>query len=394
MDDKVAPAGRRTEQAAAEQGVPLFWPLEAARALGEAQLALFRKNLHFLVEAPSLDYRPKPEFATANTVLLDLHTMLLRSFGQAQPAAAPGRPSVAPVLVIAPYAGHSSAIADLHEGQSLVQTLLAQGLPHVLVTDWKSATPSMKDYDIDQYLAELNVGIDDLCSLPGAGGRVHVVGLCQGGWMAAMYAARFPARVRSLVLAGSPIDTHAGRGPLKQWVERTPPGFYDEMITLAGGLMRGRVMLRGWKNMHPEQQYVGKYLDLYQHIDDPGYVARTEAFESWYENPIDLPGRWYLQAVNELFRENRLANGTFVGLGRTLSLKDIACPLYLLAGESDDITTREQVFAARGLVGTDPSRIVETVAPGGHIGLFMGEKTLKHQWPVIGRWIREAGSDA
>jgi poly(3-hydroxybutyrate) depolymerase len=29
-------------------------------------------------------------------------------------------------------------------------------------------------------------------------------------------------------------------------------------------------------------------------------------------------------------------------LGRQLNLKRVTCPVYLLAGESDDITTREQ----------------------------------------------------
>ena len=41
---------------------------------------------------------------------------------------------------------------------------------------------------------------------------------------------------------------------------------------------------------------------------------RVEVFDSWYENPLDLPGRWYLQAIRELFKENRLAKGEFVGL--------------------------------------------------------------------------------
>jgi hypothetical protein len=27
-------------------------------------------------------------------------------------------------------------------------------------------------------------------------------------------------------------------------------------------------------------------------------VKRTETFERWYENPIDLPGRYYMQAIN------------------------------------------------------------------------------------------------
>jgi poly(3-hydroxybutyrate) depolymerase len=139
--------------------------------------------------------------------------------------------------------------------------------------------------------------------------------------------------------------------------------------------------------MHPDEQYLEKYLDLYQHIEDRSYVKRTERFERWYENPIDLPGRWYLQAITELFKENRLARGTFVALGRTLSLKAITVPLYLLAGESDDITTPEQVFNAEGLVGTRRGEIVKKLVPGGHIGLFMGVRTLRQTWPEIGAWI-------
>ena len=77
------------------------------------------------------------------------------------------------------------------------------------------------------------------------------------------------------------------------------------------------------------------------------YIAKEEAFNRWYENPIDLPGRWYLQAITQLFKENRLAKGQFVGLGRTLDLRNINCPLYLLAGAGDDITTLEQVLGAR-----------------------------------------------
>jgi poly(3-hydroxybutyrate) depolymerase len=51
-------------------------------------------------------------------------------------------------------------------------------------------------------------------------------------------------------------------------------------------------MLQGWKNMHPEQHYIKDHIDLYEHIDDAAYIEKEETFESWYENPIDLPGRW------------------------------------------------------------------------------------------------------
>jgi poly(3-hydroxyalkanoate) synthetase len=70
-----------------------------------------------------------------------------------------------------------------------------------------------------------------------------------------------------------------------------------------------------------------------------------------------------------------------------LSLRQIEAPVYLLAGEADDITPPEQVFGAVPLIGTAASRIEQRLAPGGHIGLFMGTRTLAEHWPVIGRWI-------
>ena len=192
------------------------------------------------------------------------------------------------------------------------------------------------------------------------------------------------------MLAGSPIDTDAGSGVIKAMAHDLPIADYDQLIALGGGLMRGQYMLDAWKNMHPGEQYIRKYVDLYENIGDPVYVKKEEAFEAWYENPIDLPGRWYLQVVQELFKENRLAKGTFKGLGVTLSLKKITCPVYLLAGADDDITTKEQVFNAEKYIGTPANLVVKSLVPGGHIGLFMGARTLKESWPSIARWIAAA----
>lgn len=352
--------------------VPAFWPVAMAAALAEKGAELYADNLKFVEEEIKIHGELRPKLATPNTVRLDLRTMALRDYG---------KPDGIPTLVDAPYAGHTAMIADFRAGQSLIETLLAGGISHVALTDWKSATEDMKDFEIDNYLEEMIVAIDDL------GGRVNLVGLCQGGWLSAMIAARFPEKVNSLVLAGAPIDTDAGSGPIKRMVHASPISFYEELVELGGGLMRGKFMLQGWKNMHPEQHYFAEQIDLYEHIDDPDYLSKEETFASWYENPIDLPGRWYLQVIKQLFKENRLAKGTFAGLGRRLNLKDIACPVYLLAGETDDITTREQVFDAEKYLGTPPERIAKKLVPGGHIGLFMGSRTLKETWPSIAHWI-------
>lgn len=372
MMDTSTPVDAHAETSADTQtetgyGLPMFWPFAA-------MLNRWERNLTFFKEAQEINHPPAPEWATPNTVRLDLSTMRLRDFS------APESDGV-PVLVDAPYAGHASTIADYAPGQSLVETLMNNGVRRVFSTDWKPATPEMRYFNIDTYLAELNAAIDDL------GGQVHLIGLCQGGWLSAMLAARFPHKVRSLVLAGSPIDTDAGDGPIRKMAHELPLSTYEEMVTMGGGLMPGRFMLAGWKNMHPEEQYAEKYIRLYRNLNDKAYLARTETFESWYENALDLPGTYYLQAIRELFKENRFAKGEFVGLGRTLNLKAVTVPAYLLAGETDDITTSEQVFAARGLLGTPDDKVVSELVPGGHIGLFMGHQTLRDTWPKIARWL-------
>ncbi len=353
--------------------VPAFWPMALANEAPEA----LAKALKFADEEIKIHAELRPQLATPNVVRLDLRTMVLRDYG---------RPGGIPTLVEAPYSGQSSVIADYAKGQSLVETLLANGIGHVALTDWKSATEDMKDFDIDNYLAALIVAIDDL------GGRVNLVGLSQGGWQSAMAAARFPEKVNTLVLAGAPIDTDAGDLPIKHMAQLSPMKFYDDLVTLGGGLMRGKFMLRGWKNMHPEEHYIKEQIDLFVNIDDPAYLAKRETFARWYENPLDLPGRWYLQVMRELFKENRLAKGEFIGLGRRLNLKAITCPVYLLAGESDDITSREQVFDAEKYLGTPKERIEKRLVPGGHIDLFMGSRTLKETWPLVARWIVDAGA--
>jgi polyhydroxyalkanoate depolymerase len=358
-----------------EVGVPFLWPLSVLARIGGEEADFLERRAKFLAEIEKTQVeRPDPEWATPNKVATELHTLRLRRFSDHETDTA--------TLVLAPYAGHTSTIADFAPGQSLVETLMKNGLRRVFVTDWKSATTEMRDYDIDNYLADLNVCVDDI------GGFVHLIGLCQGGWLASMYASRFPGKVKSLTVAGSPIDTDAGEGEIKDYARKLPVSFFEELVALGGGVLQGRLMLRGFKNMHPEQQYVTKYADLYQHIGEPEYLARFEQFERWYEKTLDLPGRWYLQAITQLFKENRFFKGEFIGLGHTLELSAVKCPAYLLAGEQDDITPPAQVFNAEQRLGSGPKLIVKDLASGGHIGLFMGRTALDNNWTKIAAWIR------
>jgi len=102
-----------------------------ATAMLEEGTELYAKNLKFVEEEIKIHDELRPTLATPNQVRLDLRTMVLRDYG---------KPGGIPTLVDAPHAGHTAMIADYHKGQSLVETLLANGIAHVALTDWKSAT--------------------------------------------------------------------------------------------------------------------------------------------------------------------------------------------------------------------------------------------------------------
>jgi hypothetical protein len=76
------------------------------------------------------------------------------------------------------------------------------------------------------------------------------------------------------VLAGAPIDTDAGDGPILEAAHRLPMASFKQLVAMGGGLLKGTFMLQGFKNMHPDKQYVDKFVELYEHIDHPSYVSR------------------------------------------------------------------------------------------------------------------------
>src|SRR5262249_1283532 len=64
---------------------------------------------------------------------------------------------------------------------------------------------------------------------------VNLIGVCQGGWMALVYAARYPSKIRGLVLAGAPVDINAGKSELSRVAHSVPSSVFKQLVELGGG---------------------------------------------------------------------------------------------------------------------------------------------------------------
>ncbi len=285
------------------------------------------------------------------------------------------------MLVCAPYALHGALIADFAPGHSLVEALQKDGVNRIYMPDWRSAVPDMRYLSIDNYLAELNVAIDEI------GAPVDLVGLCQGGWLSLVYAARFPDKVRRLVLAGAPVDVSTP-SEISKMVAALPQQAFEQMVQQGDGLVSGEHMLRV---LEPSVQPAGRgsraAKESRRRIGRGGRML-LDRYERWDRATLDLPGTYYLEVTDRVFRQNQIARGCFVALGRRIDLAEVRVPVFLLAGESDIVVPRDQAFATAALLGTRPAWLERACEPCGHLSLFMGRNALGHSWRRVARWLQ------
>ncbi len=277
-------------------------------------------------------------------------------------------------LVVTPQVNHS-CVADFSPEQSLVRTLLQAGLPQVAVTEW--AAPPDRPYGIADSIDDIQACVEQL------GGRAHLVGLCQGGWQAAILAALQPELATSLTLAAAPIDTHAGETLLHGLVFGLPMSFFQGVVRFGGGNAPGRLLSSGFDLLKLYERQVYHPWSLYFGACDPETVRRFGELRNWYQLDKDIAGQLYLEVVRLLFKDNALHLGQLELRGQRADLSRIRCPVNLVAGLRDHITPPEQVWALERHLA--PQQAERYLADAGHIGVFMGRGALSEIWPPLGR---------
>ena len=350
------------------EGTATYW--SGAMARGAAPWDMLDDVRRWWTEASRQEH---PRWYSPNEVVLECRVARLRDFSDGSTA------NVVPTLVLPPQAGHDSCIVDFSPTQSQMKVIKAAGLERAFSLEWIGATAETRDASIEDYLEFIERSIEHI------GGPVNLIGDCQGGWLAAIYAALHPDQVNTLTLAGAPIDFRAGDAVIGDWVEAlggSDLAFYRWVVEQGGGVLKGEHMLNGFILIKPENE-IAKQLQLLTHINDADHLERHRHFETWFKHVQDIPGAFNLWIVEHLFMENRLVNGTLEIGGERVDLGRIDCPLFLLGGARDHITPPTQVFAAADHVSTPAADVEKLVNSGGHLGLFMGSEALREQWPPM-----------
>ena len=141
----------------------------------------------------------------------------------------------------------------------------------------------------------------------------------------------------------------------------------------------------GAKALKPIENYIGNYWKLWDNIDNPRAVESWHAMNTWVTDNIPMAGAAYRQLIVDLYRNDRLMQGTLSIRGNIVDLKQLRANLLTVIAEGDHITPPCQSEAILSKVGSTDTEVYRV--PGGHIGIMAGSGAHKQTWPHINRWL-------
>ncbi len=263
-------------------------------------------------------------------------------------------------LVIFPPWINRFYILDLTPEKSFIRWAVEQGIT-VFMVSWKSADASMKDVVWDDYIAAQIDAIDTVrtaLKVP----AVHTIGYCVAGTTLAATLALLAARGEAAKVASATFFTaqvdFAQAGELQHFIDDeqlkmvaslSPEGFLDgRYMATTFNLLRGRDLIWNYvtQNYLLGQDYVP--FDLLH----------------WNGDTTNLPAKWHLSYLTDLYRDNLLVTGTMTVDGTPIDLTKVTTPAYVQAGREDHIAPAESVWKLTQLFA-GPLKFV--LAGSGHI---------------------------
>ena len=316
-----------------------------------------------------------------------------------------GAPPQPRVLVAAPLSGH---FATLLAGT--VQSLVRDH--DVFITDWhnmRDVPVSAGTFGFDDYVEHM-IRFQEFI---GPGG--HVLAVCQPcvpvlAAVAVMAEQQNPAAPLTMTLMAGPIDTRINPTKVNELAMSKPLDWFKaNLITTvpwpnqgAGrSVYPGFLQLMAFMSMQP-QRHVRAHCDLYDHLAN-GRAAEAETIADFYKEyfaVLDLSAEFYLETVEWIFQEARLAKGTLTYRGGKVDPGLIRrTALLTVEGERDDICAPGQTLAAHDLcTGLRPYMKRHHLQAGvGHYGVFSGRRWDAQVYPIVQNFILsmdETGADA
>src|SRR5215216_1469261 len=268
----------------------------------------------------------------------------------------------------------------------------------VHITDWANARDVgiwHGRFGFDEYVEHL------MWFLRAMGPGAHVVAVCQPCVQALAAAALMaeddhPCQPLSLTLMAGPIDTRINPTKVNELATGQPISWFERNLIARvplrypGATRRvypGFLQLTAFMSMNAER-HIKAQVDLYKAMAK-GEQAEAKTIKDFYDEyfaVLDMTAEFYLETVQWVFQEFRLARGQLDWRDRRVHPKAIRrTALFTIEGERDDICSIGQTVAAHDLcTSLRPYRKKHYMQAGvGHYGVFSGRRWASQIYPLV-----------
>jgi polyhydroxyalkanoate synthase len=284
-------------------------------------------------------------------------------------------PQAVPTLIV--YAlVNRPAMADLERERSLVRGLLERGVDVHLI-EWEDPNALDSALTLADYIErDLGACVDHLAA---RGHGVNLVGICQGGTFALCYAALHPEKVRNLVVTVTPVDFHTPQDMLSLWLR------YVDLDLLGNGNLAGDALNALFLGLKPARLTQQKYVGLVDQLGDRAAVDTFMRMEQWIFDSPDLAGAALREFAQKCYRENRLVRGGMTIGDRAVDLGAISMPVLNIFAAEDHLVPPAASRALGALM--TQADYTELEVPGGHIGIYVGNRSRQLVAQTIAEWL-------
>jgi polyhydroxyalkanoate synthase subunit PhaC len=277
-------------------------------------------------------------------------------------------------------------ILDLRPGHSFVEFMIQHGYD-VYLLDWGAPGIEDKNLKFDDYTLEyMPRAIRRMKEVSGSS-EFSLLGWCIGAILTTIYAALRPDDgLRNLILLTAPLDFSKKENiTFARWVDER----YFDVDKVLGmfGNMPPEMIEYGAKALKPVENYIGNYLRLWDNLDNPQVIDAWHAMNTWVTDNISLAGGAFRQLVVDLYRNDRLMQGTLTIRGEQVNLSHLRANLLTVIADADHITPPCQSESVMVKVGSTDKTALRI--PGGHIGIMAGSGASKRTWPQIDQWLAQ-----
>ncbi len=292
-----------------------------------------------------------------------------------------------PLLCVPPMI-NKYYVVDLAPGKSMLEWAVQQG-QQAFTISWRNPGSEQADWNLDTYLEAVVEALDAVSAITGQE-RAHVLGLCAGGTLSSIVAARDDGdRFESLTLGVNVLDTEKSGeasalmddlGAGAAMAESARRGY------LSGSSLAG---LFAW--LRPNDMVWGYWVNNYLLGQDP--PAWDVLY--WNSDQTNMPAGLHRDFV-QMSRENSLASpGALNALGGPVDLSEVTVDSYVVAGIADHISPWENAYRTTQLLGSDPRFVLST---SGHVVAMVNPpgdakanfKVNGENPPEAERWLRDA----